>query len=189
MEFAKLPAAASLLIPLYDGYLSAWETKMNQLSFVQIIIQTSKQYPGMYFRERGRCVGEVILFLMILCLVPCLTLSHLRLRPDQHPRPHHRPQPHTHSTSPHKDPKNSIAFLEKASKKVEDKDAYVLCVMEAAHFKLLLRDMEGTKAAMEECEKILDLLDGVDPIIHASFYRVSADYNKVCLLACVLAIV
>jgi 26S proteasome regulatory subunit N9 len=78
------------------------------------------------------------------------------------------------------DPQAAISFLETIASKVEaNKDAYVLAVMEAAHFKLALHNLEATKVAMEECETILDTLAGVDPVIHASFYRVSADYNKV----------
>lgn len=55
----------------------------------------------------------------------------------------------------------------------------MLATMESAHFKLLLGDNEGTKEAMDKCEKILDSLDSVDLTVHASFYRVSGDYFKV----------
>jgi 26S proteasome regulatory subunit N9 len=51
--------------------------------------------------------------------------------------------------------------------------------MESAYFKLLLGDNEGTKEAMDKCEKILDRMDSVDLAVHASFYRVSGDYFKV----------
>jgi len=51
--------------------------------------------------------------------------------------------------------------------------------MEAAHYKLIINDVEGCKAAMEECEKILDDLPETEPVINASFYRVSANYYKV----------
>lgn len=77
------------------------------------------------------------------------------------------------------DPKDSIAFLDKiASKVVDEKEAYVLALMEAAHYKLVLNDAEGTKNAIEECETILDSLSGVEPVIHAGFYRVCADFYK-----------
>lgn len=52
--------------------------------------------------------------------------------------------------------------------------------MESAYFKLLLGDNEGTKETMDKCEKILDQMDSVDLAVHASFYRVSGDYHKVC---------
>lgn len=58
-------------------------------------------------------------------------------------------------------------------------EAFVLATMESAYFKLLLGDNEGTKVAMDKCEKILDLMDSVDLAVHASFYRVSGDYFKV----------
>lgn len=58
--------------------------------------------------------------------------------------------------------------------------------MESAYFKLLLGDNEGTKSAMDECEKVLDGLDSVDLTVHASFYRVSGDYYKVRLLPSLL---
>ncbi|KAL8278243.1 hypothetical protein RQP46_009416 [Phenoliferia psychrophenolica] len=58
------------------------------------------------------------------------------------------------------------------------REAFVLASMESAHFKLLLGDNEGTKEAMDKCEKILDSLDSVDLAVHASFYRVSGDYFK-----------
>ena len=58
------------------------------------------------------------------------------------------------------------------------REAFVLASMESAHFKLLLGDNEGTKEAMDKCEKILDSLDSVDLAVHGSFYRVSGDYFK-----------
>ena len=60
----------------------------------------------------------------------------------------------------------------------ETRDAFVLLTMEAAHFKLLLGDVAGTKAAMDRCAKLLDAFDAVEPVVHASFYRVSGNYHK-----------
>jgi len=51
--------------------------------------------------------------------------------------------------------------------------------MEAAHFQLLLGDLESTSQAMEKCSKILDTFDAVEMATHAAFYRVSGDYHKV----------
>ncbi|KAG4099627.1 PCI-domain-containing protein [Neocallimastix lanati (nom. inval.)] len=82
-----------------------------------------------------------------------------------------------------KDPKESLDFLvsntEFLKEKKESKDAYCLSVMEAAHYKLIINDSEGCKAAMDECEKILDDLPEIEPVINASFYKVSANYYKV----------
>ncbi|KAK4051391.1 hypothetical protein OIV83_002875 [Microbotryomycetes sp. JL201] len=75
----------------------------------------------------------------------------------------------------------ALEFLEKLAEKVDGpntKEAYVLATIESAYFKLLLGDNEATKASMDKCEKILDTLDSVDLIVHASFYRVSGDYYK-----------
>ncbi|CAG8473224.1 3011_t:CDS:2, partial [Scutellospora calospora] len=75
----------------------------------------------------------------------------------------------------------ALAFLTSLVEKVdtpETRDAYVLAVTETAYIKLRLFDLEGTKAAMDECEKILDTFDSVETIIHASFYRVCADFYK-----------
>ncbi|CBQ71239.1 related to 26S proteasome regulatory particle chain RPN9 [Sporisorium reilianum SRZ2] len=79
------------------------------------------------------------------------------------------------------DPAKALAFLEQLATKVdspESQDAYVYALMEAAHFKLLLGDADGTKAAMDKCGKILDGFDAVETAVHASFYRVCGDYYK-----------
>ncbi|ORX97707.1 PCI-domain-containing protein [Basidiobolus meristosporus CBS 931.73] len=75
----------------------------------------------------------------------------------------------------------AIQFLSPLTERVntpETQDAYVLAIMETASFKLLLNDLDGTKEAMDESEKILESFDSVETIIHASFYRVSAQYYK-----------
>lgn len=78
--------------------------------------------------------------------------------------------------------KDSLEFLCPFAAKVKgDKnslDAYVFISMELAHFKLLTGKIEDCKADIDECEKIQDKLLTTDPIINASFYRVSADYYK-----------
>lgn len=81
----------------------------------------------------------------------------------------------------HADATKALPFLEDLALKVdspESQDAYVYSVMEAAHFKLLLGDTEGTKTAMDNCGRILDTFDSVETAVHASFYRVSGDYYK-----------
>lgn len=59
-------------------------------------------------------------------------------------------------------------------------EAHVLVDVEAAHYRLLLGDTDGTQKAIQDNEKRLDTLDKVDHAVHASFYRVSADLHKVC---------
>ncbi|CAJ0836793.1 10003_t:CDS:10 [Entrophospora sp. SA101] len=76
----------------------------------------------------------------------------------------------------------ALEFLTSLVEKVnspETHDAYVLAVMETAYIKLMLNDLEGTKSAIDECEKILDSFDSVETIIHASYYRVCAEFYKV----------
>lgn len=60
----------------------------------------------------------------------------------------------------------------------DTKDVYVLALMESANFKLKLNQAEEVKKAIDESEKILESFDSVEPIIYASFYRVSAEYYK-----------
>ncbi|KAI3625628.1 hypothetical protein CBS9595_000989 [Malassezia furfur] len=72
-------------------------------------------------------------------------------------------------------------FLHALATEAEEKDwqdAYVLLSMEAAHFQLLLGDVVATKTAMDKASKVLDTFDSVEPVVHASFYRVSGNYYK-----------
>ncbi|SCZ89428.1 BZ3500_MvSof-1268-A1-R1_Chr9g10407 [Microbotryum saponariae] len=74
-----------------------------------------------------------------------------------------------------------LEFLTRLAEKVdtpETREAYVLATMEAAYFKLLLGDNEGTKSAIDTCAKVLDAMDSVDLVVHASYYRVAGDYYK-----------
>ena len=58
-------------------------------------------------------------------------------------------------------------------------EAYALSLSSIAYGKLLLGDLKGTKQAIDESEKLLEGLDGVDGIVWAGFYGVSGDYYKV----------
>ncbi|EGF84237.1 hypothetical protein BATDEDRAFT_15571 [Batrachochytrium dendrobatidis JAM81] len=80
-----------------------------------------------------------------------------------------------------KDPKAALSFLSAQSEKLKEwgvgsKEAYVLAVMETAHYRVVTGDLEGCKIAMEESEKLLDELPATETVISAAFYRVSADY-------------
>ncbi|RKO92566.1 hypothetical protein BDK51DRAFT_11630, partial [Blyttiomyces helicus] len=81
-----------------------------------------------------------------------------------------------------KDPAAALLFLTSQADKLKDessaKEAYVLATMEAAHYKLVALDLDGCKAAIDECEKLLEEIPGTETVINASFYRVSADYYK-----------
>lgn len=54
-----------------------------------------------------------------------------------------------------------------------------MLVSSIAHTKLIFGDLAGTKTDMDECQKLLDDLDGVEPSVHAAYYEVAADYYKV----------
>lgn len=80
-------------------------------------------------------------------------------------------------------PKAALELLEKQAAKLaseaDSQDAVALLVMEAAHYKLVVGDVQGCKAAIKRCEKILEGIAAVAPSINATFYRVSADYYKI----------
>ncbi|KAJ2697436.1 26S proteasome regulatory subunit [Coemansia sp. IMI 209128] len=62
--------------------------------------------------------------------------------------------------------------------KPDSQEAYALASLEAAHFRLLLNDLDSTRETLEKCEKMIQSFSHVDPVIYASFYRVCADYYK-----------
>lgn len=79
------------------------------------------------------------------------------------------------------DQEEALAFMQSLSKQVDhpsSRDAYVFATIEGARIMLLLGDVSGAKEATQKAGKILDEFDSVDPMIHASYYRVSADYHK-----------
>lgn len=42
-----------------------------------------------------------------------------------------------------------------------------------------MHDLEGARKDLDEAERILDSFDSVETVVHASFYRVNADYYQV----------
>lgn len=84
------------------------------------------------------------------------------------------------------DHEEALEFLTTIAAKVNkptSKDAYVYATVEVARIKLLLKDMDGARKALNEAEKNLETFDSVESVVHASFYRVNADYYNVCPLA------
>ncbi|KAI5842603.1 hypothetical protein DFP73DRAFT_595962 [Morchella snyderi] len=78
-----------------------------------------------------------------------------------------------------KDNQEALEFLTALAEKVnrdDSKDAYVYATVEVARVKLLLRDLEGARKALDDAEKHLETFDSVESVVHASFYRVNADY-------------
>ncbi|ORY77679.1 hypothetical protein BCR37DRAFT_118874 [Protomyces lactucae-debilis] len=79
------------------------------------------------------------------------------------------------------DRKEALQFMEELAsqiKRPDHNDAYVYATIEAARLQLALGDIEGAKKATEEAGGVIDSFDSVDPLIHAAYYRVSADYHK-----------
>lgn len=80
------------------------------------------------------------------------------------------------------DAQERLSFLESVAKKVDNpnsQDAHVYATVAVATVKLELKDLEGTRKDLDKSEKILDGFDSVETIVHASFYRVNAEYYEV----------
>ncbi|KAI9509911.1 hypothetical protein F5148DRAFT_977570 [Russula earlei] len=80
-------------------------------------------------------------------------------------------------------PGQHLEFLtDLLSRITQDKspDAHVLVLSTLAHAKLLFGDLEGSKTDIDAAWKILDNLDAVDNAVNGAYYRVAADYYKVC---------
>jgi hypothetical protein len=82
------------------------------------------------------------------------------------------------------DSQERLSFLTAVANKVnnpDSQDAYVYATVAVATVKLELKDLEGSRKDLDTSEKILDGFDSVETIVHAAFYRVSAEYHQVCL--------
>lgn len=80
------------------------------------------------------------------------------------------------------DDKERLAFLQSLADKVNkpaSQDAYVYATVAAASVQLQLRDFPDARKKLDESEQILDSFDTVETVVHASFYRVNAEYYKV----------
>lgn len=80
------------------------------------------------------------------------------------------------------DDKERLAFLTSLADKVnqeESQDAYVYALADVANVKLRLPDLDGAQKDLASCQKVLDSFDSVETVVHASFYKVNADYYHV----------
>jgi 26S proteasome regulatory subunit N9 len=80
------------------------------------------------------------------------------------------------------DDNERLAFLTALSNKVnkpESQDAYVYALADVANVKLRVPDLEGAQKDLAACQKVLDSFDSVETVVHASFYKVNADYYHV----------
>ncbi|EEP80584.1 conserved hypothetical protein [Uncinocarpus reesii 1704] len=60
--------------------------------------------------------------------------------------------------------------------KPSSQDAYVYAMSDVAAVKLRLGDFEGSRANLDASQTVLDSFDSVENVVHASFYKVNADY-------------
>ncbi|KAF7713656.1 Proteasome component (PCI) domain-containing protein [Penicillium ucsense] len=77
------------------------------------------------------------------------------------------------------DNEERLAFLTALSNKVnkpESQDAYVYALADVASVKLRIPDLDGAQSDLATCQKVLDSFDSVETVVHASFYKVNADY-------------
>lgn len=80
------------------------------------------------------------------------------------------------------DDQERLTFLQALADKVNkpaSPDAYVYATVAVAEIQLHLPDYDGARKKLDECERILDTFDSVETVVHASFYRVNAEYYKV----------
>lgn len=80
------------------------------------------------------------------------------------------------------DTQEALDFMTSLAEKVNTsatQDAYVYALVEASALKLMLGQTDAVRKDLDAANKILDTFDSVDPVIHAAFYRVSADYYSV----------
>ncbi|XP_076444578.1 26S proteasome non-ATPase regulatory subunit 13-like [Babylonia areolata] len=76
------------------------------------------------------------------------------------------------------DPKQAVEFIEKLKEKVKSSDeAKVLCMTTIGNIRLRNKDFENVKTVIEECQGILDDMDGVTSV-HSRFYELTSNYHK-----------
>jgi 26S proteasome regulatory subunit N9 len=83
------------------------------------------------------------------------------------------------------DDKERLSFLTSLADKVDKPDsqeAYIYALAEVANVKQRLQNLDGAQKDLEKCQKVLDSFDSVETVVHASFYKVNADYYHVNLL-------
>ena len=62
--------------------------------------------------------------------------------------------------------------------KPASQDAYVYAITEVASIHLKIGNDSEARTELDKAEKILDGFDAVEAVVHASFYRVNADYYQ-----------
>lgn len=64
--------------------------------------------------------------------------------------------------------------------KPSSQDAFVYATVDVASVKLRLMDYDGARKDLDKAETVLEAFDSVETVVHASFYRVNANYYQVC---------
>ncbi|PHH58594.1 hypothetical protein CDD81_5144 [Ophiocordyceps australis] len=78
-----------------------------------------------------------------------------------------------------KDDHERLAFLQSIAAKVDhqdSQDAFVFALVAVARVKLSLNELDEARKDLDAAEKILDLFDSVETVVHANFYDASASY-------------
>lgn len=79
-------------------------------------------------------------------------------------------------------PQESLEFIYEQAKTFGDNpslvEGYVTIVVKGASYKLILKDFQGCKKALEECEKLLEKNECSDLSVNAAYYQVYAQYYK-----------
>ncbi|KAI9827646.1 MAG: hypothetical protein M1819_006935 [Sarea resinae] len=78
-----------------------------------------------------------------------------------------------------RDDQERLSFLTSLAEKVNkpsSQDAFVYATVAVASVKLQFQDYDGARQELDRAEKILDSFDSVETVVHASFYRINADY-------------
>lgn len=80
------------------------------------------------------------------------------------------------------DDQERLSFLTTLANKTnttDTQDAYVYALADVANVKLSLKDLDGAQKDLATCQQVLDTFDSVETVVHASFYKVNADYYHV----------
>ncbi|KAI9888702.1 MAG: 26S proteasome regulatory subunit [Vezdaea aestivalis] len=83
------------------------------------------------------------------------------------------------AASQYNDDQERLVFLTSLAEKVDtpaSQDAFVYATVAVGSVKLRLNDEEGARTDLDKAEGILEHFDSVETVVHASFYRVNADY-------------
>jgi 26S proteasome regulatory subunit N9 len=78
--------------------------------------------------------------------------------------------------------KEALQFAEDVADKVNratSQDTYAYALVEAAAIKLKLGQTDAVREDLDAASNILHTFVSIDPIIHAAFYRVTADFHRV----------